>query len=195
MQITRLLSAVVIIFSFMACNSEGGDDNVRPSYNETYLRFVSPSGTNVLDSLNVLNGAMVGLNTDLISISGIRHSDEQELDITRYWLYASKQTGSEFLTDETLIVLWWNDFKVWNVEKRPKRYDETYEIKLKSPQIFGDEETHTLKWYVSVSGRKQNAYRCEADGQEVALSDDIIYNKKTFDGRHWVTGIVTFFTK
>lgn len=196
MQIIRLLSIVLIVTAFVACNNYT-ENGVTPSYNVTYLRFVSPSGTNVLDSLNVLEEGIKiqELDPKLITIIGRRISDGKAVDLHKELFHASKQAGSEFEREETLIKLEWNDFNIWDVEKRDNQYEEIYEIHLQSSQIFCDNATHHLKWYVNVLGREHNAYKCEVDGQEVSLDNDPLYNLRTYDARHEVAGFVTFYCK
>ena len=48
-------SFIILIFvcTFFSCNNYN-DDSKAPVLHETYLRFVSPKGTNVLDSIKVL---------------------------------------------------------------------------------------------------------------------------------------------
>ena len=71
----KFLFVLLMVSSFMACDDDKlitGDNE--PLYNHTYLRFVSPTGTNVLDSLSIMSPEkwVMELGTDLMSISGIR---------------------------------------------------------------------------------------------------------------------------
>jgi len=52
----RFLFVLLMVSSFMACDDDKlitGDNE--PLYNHTYLRFVSSTGTNVLDSLSIMS--------------------------------------------------------------------------------------------------------------------------------------------
>lgn len=196
MQIIHYLCIVSFLTMFISCN-DGNDDSVTPSHNVTYLRFISPSGTNVLDSLDVIEEGlqMHKIDTDLIRINGYRTSDNQPLEISKYFYHVSENNGVEFSREETLIRLDWYDFNIWDVEKRAYQYKEMYEILLFGPRIFGDNDTHQLKWYVNVAGRVHDAYQCEVEGRMISLDDDLIYNQRTYDGRHAVAGIITFCCK
>ena len=102
--------------------------------------------------------------------------------------YFYARTKWDFPKDEILLKLEWIDFK------SSSDYNEIYSIQLYSPKIFGDNETHTLKWYVNISEWRENAYKCELDGYEVSLDNDPFYNERKFhddDNRHPVAGIIT----
>ncbi len=197
MQIVRFLSFVLIAFTFLSCDNDNPEevgDNANPAINSSYLRFVSSCGTNVLDSLKVFEKdgpTSQEIKDSLISIKCIRTSDNQQLDMINDLFYANSQADYEFPRDETLIRLNWADFNTWDLEKRPYHYDEVYDILLQSPKIFGDNETHHLKWYVSVVGRVHNALKCEVDGQNVSLDNDPLYNRHVISDIHLVDGIIT----
>jgi hypothetical protein len=185
----------LLVFTMSSCsNSEEQGDNANPAINFSYLRFVSSCGTNVLDSLKVFEKdgpTSQEIKDSLISIKCIRTSDNQQLDMINHLFYANSQADYEFPRDETLIRLNWVDFNTWDLEKRPYHYDEVYDILLQSSKIFGDNETHHLKWYVSVVGRAHNALKCEVDGQKVSLDDDPLYNREAIYGVFEVNGIIT----
>lgn len=173
----------------MACNNTI-EDSTPPAHNITLLRFVSPSGTNVLDSLHILesdgNIKMEKIDDDeLISICGDRSSDGNALDFSKFLFYATSQAGAEFDKEETLLKIEWTDFDIFDVEK------QVYTIAMKSKKVFGDDDTHYLKWYVNVFGRGEyDAYKCEIDGQNVSLANDFLYNKTKYVDRHFVKAIV-----
>ena len=193
MQIKFRFLFILLASLFIACGDEVGPlgDN-EPLYNHTYLRFVSPTGTNVLDSLSIMSPEkwVMELGTDLMSISGIRASDGQTLELTPELFYGSKRAGDEFDEKGPLVHVWWYDFYFCK-EKRPKKYHETYTVTMTSPKVFGDGVSHTLTWYVKVSGRAVDAYKCEVDGHEVSLANDPLYIMDSYEGRHFVSAIVT----
>lgn len=187
-------SVVLTVLALVACGSgENGDDNVTPSENDTYIRFLSPSGTNVLDSLGIIGKeeVMAEMGTDIISISGIRSSDNKPLEMTKYWMHVLPEYGQEFVKEESLVKLHWVDFNVWDIEKRPYEYTEIYKFQLQGSKVFGDNEVHTLDWYVYIKGRRHNAFKCEVDGQEVSLADDYLYNRRDYGGWRNVTALLT----
>ena len=193
MQVKSKILFILLASLFIACGDEVGPlgDN-EPLYNHTYLRFVSPTGTNVLDSLSIMSPEkwVMELGTDLMSISGIRASDGQTLELTPELFYGSKRAGDEFDEKGPLVHVWWYDFYFCK-EKRPKKYHETYTVTMTSPKVFGDSASHTLTWYVNVSGRAVDAYKCEVDGHEVSLANDPLYIMDSYEGRHFVSAIVT----
>jgi hypothetical protein len=190
----RFLFILLIASSFMACSDNElitGDNT--PSYNQTYLRFVSPAGTNVLDSLRIMSPEkwVMELGTDIMSVSGIRTSDNHALDLMTELFYGSKRAGDEFEGEGPLVHVMWYDSNIGNIEKRPRKYHETYTVTMTSPRVFGDGVSHTLTWYVNVSGRTVDAYKCEVDGHEVSLVNDPFYIRDMYEGRHFVSAIVT----
>jgi len=185
----NFLFLLLLLSSCMACNNTI-EDSTPPAHNVTFLRFVSPSGTNVLDSLHILesdgNIKMEKIDDDeLISICGDRSSDRKALELSKYLFYATSQAGAEFKYEETLLKIEWTDFDIFDVEK------QVYTIAMKSKKVFGDDDTHYLKWYVNVFGRGEyDAYKCEIDGQNVSLANDLLYNKTKYVDRHFVKAIV-----
>ena len=203
----KILCAVVILFSLFACD-DNNEAAMTPIPNWTYIRFVSSAGTNVLDSLNIIERSVetpfAPIDTTLISINMIRESDNQIFSGTIFgssslqqrFCYANPQLDTLFQNKETLVFLEWNDFKPHTFEKRPKEYNEVYRFQLYGPKIFGDDETHTLKWYADISGGIYDVYKCELDGREVLLDNDPFFNRKRYltdDGsRHSsVQGLIT----
>ncbi|MBR4368226.1 MAG: hypothetical protein IKP52_02860 [Prevotella sp.] len=197
----KVLLTLLIMSSFLSCaNDNEIEDNATPASHQIYLRFVSPIGTNVLDSLHVLENDVIGkeLDDNLLSISINRTSDNQsfgKFDMKKYLYRASPQHGTEFEKEETLVDLGWCDFNIWDIEKRPYKYHEIYIITMISPKIFGDKKLHTLNWYVNVAGRTYDAYKCEYDYEEISLDNDPLYNKRVYDGRHMVLAIITIVCK
>ena len=54
---SKIFSVILIVSLLFACSNEEveGEDGLNPFYSETYIRFVSPAGTNVMDSLDMLH--------------------------------------------------------------------------------------------------------------------------------------------
>jgi len=113
MQVKSKILFILLASLFIACGDEVGPlgDN-EPLYNHTYLRFVSPTGTNVLDSLCIMSPEkwVMELGTDLMSISGTQASDGQTLELTPELFYGSKRAGDEFDEKGPLVHVWWYDF-------------------------------------------------------------------------------------
>ena len=195
---TRILFILLVASSLFACSEEGseGDDDMHPFIHKTYVRFISPAGTNVIDSLGVLNMKEERFvffdKSELMTVSATRMSDGQLLEVNNSaWIWAEPTDNNYqvpvpdafFPYEETVAFLEWVDFNPCNLEKHAYSYDEIYEIQLNSQQLFGSTESHTLRWYAKVNGRVINAYKCEVDGQEISLDDDPFYN---YTSPYWV---------
>jgi hypothetical protein len=133
---------------------------------------------------NITGVTMTG--ADLIIVNGIRESDGKLLDMTNRFLRTSPLWGEGFSEEETIVQLNWGDFYNGN--------SEVYNIHLQSPLVFGNNETHTLKWYIRGSGNSYNAYKCEFDGMEIALENDPIYIKSSRGDYHAVKALITINT-
>lgn len=194
----KILGIAALLSSFAACSNEGGGDQTNPSLNNTYIRFVSPSGTNVLDSLGITmkEKLRVAVTDNRITVTGKRTSDGTPLEFLNEWEWASPIYEPKFKEEKgTVLHLFWVDHKTWNIEKRSNSYDENYAIQLSSPEVFGNNEVHTLNWHVKVKGRTHDAYKCELDGKEVSLSDDPFYNWHVTYDLHQVAAEVTIICK
>lgn len=195
-KLKKIICISFIIPLLFSCNSDNEEETAVPSCH-TFVRFVSTSGTNVLDSLKVLpknEGIQVDSATSrLMTINVNRSSDNSSLElIGKHWLFTSKESDVNLPKDETLLSLEWHDFKATDTENRVKRYDEVYEAKMKSPKIFGDNQTHTLRWYAHISGKTFDAYKCEVDDKEVELANDPFYKQQTRMGVHGASAFVDF---
>ena len=128
MQIKHFWLLVLMLPILWACSSEEvGEDNMTPAIGTSYVRFVSPTGKNILDSLKVLNPderKTADFDSNLVDITVIRKSDNEPLWLRKNLFYACKQTGTEFEQDETVIELYWTDFMVMNIESRPMKYND-----------------------------------------------------------------------
>ena len=200
MKKTKVVLWTIILLPFLiSCSSEEvGEDNASPAICTSYVRFVSPTGKNILDSLKVLNPyerKTADFDSDLMDITVIRKSDNESLWLRKNLFYACEQTGTEYEQEETVVELYWTDFMVMNIEKRPLNYNDVYEVQMKSPKIFGNNNVHTMRWYIAVTGRAHDAYKCEVDGQEVPLTDDPFYKQQFKMGHHGVAGLITVYCK
>lgn len=196
MKLKKLLGISLIMPLLLSCSNEN-EDEMAPAQCRTFVRFVSSFGTNILDSLNVIpknEGILVdSATTRLMTINVNRSSDNKPLElIVKHWLFTSKESDVNLPKDETILELVWNDFKARDTENRAPKYDEVYEAKMKSPEIFGDDQTHTLRWYAHISGKTFDAYKCEVDGKEAELANDPFYKQQTGMGVHEASAFVNF---
>jgi hypothetical protein len=196
MKLKTLLGISLIMPLLLSCNNEI-ENQPAPAQCHTYVRFVSPSGTNVLDSLNVMpknEGIQLdSATTQLMTINVNRSSDNVALTlIGKHWLFTSTESDVNLPKDETILELVWHDFKASDTENRARKYDEVYEARMKSPKIFGDDQTHTLRWYARISGTTYDAYKCEIDGREAELANDPFYKEQTKMGVHGACAFINF---
>lgn len=183
----NFLLILMLLASCIACNNTW-EDSTPPAENVTYIKFVSPTGTNVLDSLQVFDFnseyKKKKMDDDLISITGDRKSDGKILEIDKYLTCVCPYEGAN-LVEETLLELKWWDYNIFDVDK------QEYTIALKSKKVFGDDDMHYLKWYVNVFGSVYDAYKCEFDGHEVSLADDPVYNANNKGDHHFLKAKIT----
>lgn len=177
--------ALVISIFLSSCNDEGKGDEVFFHQFNTSVKFESSVGTNVVDSLNLVqlgntledSGMLYDLkNGDIIRARCIRESDGAEIEFSRRnayynsaWInplpYAFGEGRYDASKDGTLLAFGWTDPHIFSPEKAPKKeYDQAYTIYFKSPKIFGDDKERTIKWYTHVHRNISNVYKCEVNG-------------------------------
>lgn len=175
---------------FVAC-SDWDNPVTPPATHSTFLRFVSPSGTNILDSLGVFektdSSFLRSANPELITANCIRNYDAKTLYINKSLVNVTDKFGPEYQPEGVLLCLEWGDFNLPDEGKKEVIYD----FQLQSPRIFGNDEVHRLTWYVHDLGWDYDAYKCEFDGQEVNLDNDPFYNETTKKGYHKIDAILT----
>lgn len=195
------LVALALLFSAIvsvSCNNDDPEPNFGTKTDvmtpEMNIKFVSASGTNVVDSLNFLESygdklyCEITSDDDIIKVSCVRESDGKEvwagkkhvydgtivtMDIYRYGWFRPVE-GALTEREGTLLELGWADpvasLSISDFDdypwKRPENYDDSYTIKIQSPTIFGNDKIHTIKWYVHIIYKHYDTYRCEVDGVE-----------------------------
>jgi hypothetical protein len=83
-----------------------------------------------------------------------------------------------------VLIIRWLDFKIPDLLGSETFHDyyDSYEIYIKSPKIFGNEDTHVVKWDFSLTHSDGYlAYRCEVDGVLHDLESDLAYDKNTIE--------------
>ena len=173
----------MVVSSLYSCQNYI-ENGAIPFINETYIKFVSPAGTNVIDSLGLFpkeeHGSVLLYNSELLSVSGTRMSDGQPLRFNNAWVWTGSGLSDSFFPEnERIAYLQWADYNPCDLDKHPYDYDEVYEIRLNSQQLFGSTEYHILRWYAKVNGSILNAYKCELDGKEINLDNDPLYNYRS----------------
>lgn len=60
------------------------------------------------------------------------------------------------------------DLRIWKEDFWGR---ETYIFEFRSKKLFGNDEPHTIKWFVTCKGSMQyNVYKCEIDNEDMPLS-------------------------
>lgn len=181
-KLMRLLLLLAVAIMTGCSKDEGEDDQVYiPTYG-FYIRFLSPSGTNILDSLDVCAGSKYEVVTSdedivLTCISSWKGQPVNKLGQTWWKIpenYNWKVDGGVLPAGTVLHFGWGDNF--YHTHYRPDYIEMEYLITLISPKIFKDNEGHTIKWFVKVLGNRYDAYKCEVEGKEYSLADDPIYN-------------------
>lgn len=173
----KLLLAIALLPIITACDNENVESMVIASFN-IYVKFESPSGTNVLDSLNVkptMPSDYRRYRLDDLTFDWKNKEDNLRENWKAPglgWYNAEMQESSNpnFTFNGVGMVLraYFTDISIWSNDndKYPAR-DEEYTIFIKSKKIFGNETPHTIKYYVHIRGKAQfYAYKCEVDGKD-----------------------------
>ncbi len=180
---------LLAIICFASCSKEESSEYLAAPEHELFIRFVSPTGTNILDSLGI--GGELYSQADLkdIQVKCITTWNDAEMNILHFawrtipkdyhWKgygYDDGKAGLGILTEGTALYISWGDLRLITDDSRPKNYETSYVITLKSLKVFGSDETHTIKWDVRVTGKSWDAYRCEVDGKEYSVVGDAVYD-------------------
>lgn len=187
-----ILLVVLVLFPLLpSC-----DDNV---YNEdslpvvpftVCLRFVSDSGTNILDSLNVKKPGYFALGSSPLEDFTFEWQNKNN-DLNPNWarpqfyIYEYPCTDTEYLAarNGTILEAQFTDISIREVGPgKNKVRDEEYTIFISSKKIFGNDTKHTIKYYVHITRRaKYEAYKCEIDGKECPIIGPDYEKYKTID--------------
>lgn len=187
--ITKLLLAILLLPTIAACgNDNGGDDASVISPFKIIVKFESPIGTNILDSLNIAEQEVSGHSIDDLTFEWTNKNN----DLRESWSQPSLSFGitkNRFASlnpsfpyenkAERVFSAQFTDISIWDTpnNKYPQR-DEEYTVTLKSKKIFGNNIHHTLKFYVHIKGKAiYDTYKCEVDGKEQPVIS-IFYDSK-----------------
>lgn len=179
---------------FPGCSDEPDDllnspPRVRPA--ELYIRVIGPDGTNRLDELGITPQTVVKKyyynypiedNGEMNVVISKERDDVILKPSDIWWEYLLSEPGSSAANialseqEEMLMLVSWTDF--FGDERFQESYDDAYIIKLKSAKIFGNEQEHTIRWDFHVDEGRYNfqATKCEVDGVNHPLSDDLYMN-------------------
>lgn len=152
----------VIVGMVFGCDKYIEDSKI-PNTCHLLIKFVSPSGTDILDSIygenldhpfyipsDDFSAECYKDDTFLEEIYNVTIEDHREWTIGD----GKKISGK---------LLW----LVWGEWLKNEATNLTYTVKIKSKKIYGDEETHYIKLYLQEKDRcNVNVYKIEVDGKE-----------------------------
>lgn len=184
---------IILLLSLLcmtSCNNDW-EDSLPPAEAHLFIRFVSPAGTNILDSLCLGGEPYSQVDKKDIQVKCINAWDNEVITVHSlawqtipsgyYWKGKAGKDGTEMpcMTEGTVLHVSWTDSNLFGSENRPANYLASYIITFNSLRIFDSEETHTVKWDVRVRGNTYDAAGvCEIDGKEYSLVGDAVYD-------HW----------
>jgi len=178
--IIKLLLAIMLLPTIVSCDKDNnGSDAMHVDSFNIIVRFESPIGTNILDSLGVqpMNNCIKDYKLDDLTINW----KNKENNLNHHWSmpslawsktedwFASKNPNFSFKGIGTILDMGLTDINVSDSDY-PKA-DEEYTITLKSNKIFGNDSTHTIKYYIHINGGGSgyDAKKCEVDGQNYPI--------------------------
>jgi hypothetical protein len=157
-----------------------------------FVRFVSPSGTNVLDSLNVLDGSdMVKIkDSQIIDASAYRASNGKDYDSFTNMFIRDNNDYFNYGTDETFFYESFTEFT------HAKMAADYCVLQMKSNKLFGNDNVHTIKLYYTllVDNSIFTAYKCVVDGEVYPMWDDSLY-QSSLDKLDFFATMITIYLK
>lgn len=185
------ISSLLLLFVFGGCEGNSYIEDSSYAYFNMYVRFESPAGSNIADDLKLIDSVLVwpkGAREDgagiIDTLLVMREGDGALADenpsnglgvASCLWINFNSPLSYRYLdTDKnrksieagTVLDISWVDLK-------PQKENDVYTVSIKSPLLFGDDEPHTIRWFVNiVGGYSCYAYRCEVDGKEFDFMDD-----------------------
>ena len=197
--------AFAAILSLVSCSDSndepGGGDGLALAEFNIFVHFLKEDGTNAADYVK-LEKVVTDSTENYIylpieeegSVQALctRESDGLQCELSKDagqissghagWVnYSTLDWHEELVNAGTLLWLGWVDFLTAFPDdpdyNRPDNYDEAYTIVIRSQKLFGNDEEHTIKWFVHVKWNIVDAYRCEVDGDEFDFMNEPYYKK------------------
>lgn len=178
--IIKLLLAIMLLPTIAACDKDNnGSDAMHVDVFDVLVRFESPIGTNILDSLGVqhMKDRISDYKLDDLTINW----KNKENNLNQHWSkprlawlktedwFGSNNPNFSFKGIGTVLDMGLTDINISDSDY-PKA-DEVYTITLKSKKIFGNDTPHTIKYYVHINGGGcgYDAKKCEVDGKDYPI--------------------------
>ncbi len=172
----------MLLPTIAACDNDNGEkDAMFIGPFEFMVKFESPLGTNILDSLQVphMRNSVRSNHLDDLTLewSNKNNNLNQPWRIPYLaWAHTTEEWASfnpyfSFKGVGSILDVGLTDLSIWDTpnNKYPKR-DEEYTISITSKKIFGDETPHYIKFYMHIKGKAAyDTYKCEVDGKEQPL--------------------------
>jgi hypothetical protein len=189
---------IVFLLTSLCCSCDKSDDvqQIVISPFRTYIRFLSPLGNNIADSLNLYGREsceLTGEVNDNMFVDVFRESDERRLVDGVYnkigWCKSDLDHSPAnyfpnlgYGKENTILVINYLDNHVWQDNDKIKDFDDVYRINMSSRLLFGDSEIHVLRMFVHIySCGDFKIYKCEYDGTDITTPD--MYGIYMTDGR------------
>ena len=199
--------ALASMLLLVSCSGDepGGQDYKFVDGSDIYLHFVKANGANAADYVKlekeVTDSTVSYIYLPIeeegsVQIRCTRESDGLQYEFARRlapqtrieltgeagWVnYSTPDCYEVFVEAGTLLWIQWADFLVAEPDDpdwpRQENYDDVYTFSIKSQKIFGNDEEHTIKWFVHIKGNRFDAYRCEVDGEEFDFKSDRLYRE------------------
>lgn len=186
---TMILGTLMVITACSKDYPEKYEENSSyPMAGELYIRFLSPIGTNILDSLNVCGNQGISVKTEDCDIKFTCVNTWNNANMDMYqrtaWVKIKdginsiyKSNSSAPMEAGSALHYSWQDMPLFFDESHPNVFEYSYVISIHSPLIFKNNDIHTIKWFVWMNGGIHDAYKCEVDGKEYSLAGDAaVYN-------------------
>ena len=178
-RLARMLIAIGVFPLLPSCDNVYNEDSLPVISFTVCLRFVSDSGTNILDSLNVKKQECFVLGSSPLEDLTFEWQNKNN-DLKPNWakpdfcIYEYPFTNTEYMAarNGTVIQALLTDISITDEGPgKNKVRDEEYTIYISSKKIFGNDTKHTIKYYVHITRKaKYEAYKCEIDGKECPIS-------------------------
>ncbi len=182
--ILAILSLILLFLS--GCSNNKDLPAIYPF--DLFIQIEGTNGENILDSLKVSDDKVLRVpfstkDNGYISIRCIRNSDGQEMEVwNTAWfntrldsIDSTSINPIEVMALGRILTLSWVDDRVWDTERKKKRYDESYTLYLTSPKFFGTDIPKTIKCYIHVDGNSCDAYRYDVDGKQITVPDNTFF--------------------
>lgn len=156
------------------------------------VRFENPSGSNAVDSiwgmnrLELFSDPMDSLSKNIndgMTVDARRESDNGLLKIRKKSVIVANGPYADKLEseNETLLALDFSDPQMMYDKEYTGIKSQVYTLTFSDERLFGKGITHTIKFYLKISGRGLfSVTKCEVDDVEQSVDDIMVKNSVNF---------------